>query len=66
MNQLFIFFKLCASCIIYIILLLFLTPCKEVLRTVRLREVAGLSRNHISLLDFEPLENLDSFLIRGK
>lgn len=33
---------------------------------MRLREVVGLSRNHISLLNFEPLENLDSFLIRGK
>lgn len=39
---------------------------KEVLRTMRLREVIGLSRNHISLLDFEPLESLDSLLIREK
>lgn len=39
---------------------------KEVLRTMRLREITGLSRNHISLLDFEPLESSDSLLIRGK
>lgn len=39
---------------------------KGVLRTMSLREVIGISRNHISLLDFEPSGSSDSFLIREK